>query len=50
VTAATDLLAPASALRVRGRLVPALLVTGLAAVVVGCLVLDAMATDAQRAT
>jgi signal transduction histidine kinase len=50
VTAATDLLAPASALRVRARLVPALLVTGLAAVVVGCLVLDAMATDAQRAT
>lgn len=50
MTAATDLVAPASALRVRGRLVPTLLVAGLLGVVVGCLVLDAMATDAQRAT
>jgi signal transduction histidine kinase len=50
VTAATDLVAPASALRVRGRLLPTLLVAGLLGVVVGCLVLDAMATDAQRTT
>jgi signal transduction histidine kinase len=50
VTAATDLVAPASALRVRGRLLPTLLVAGLVGVVVGCLVLDAMATDAQRTT
>lgn len=50
VTAATDLVAPAAALRVRGRLLPTLLVAGLLGVVVGCLVLDAMATDAQRTT